>query len=295
MNKDIVMVFSVFFMIGIFFLIPAYANHPTINVSVTPNSSTPGCDSTNECYIPYEITVDEGGEVIWSNDDTAAHTVTSGSAANGPNGLFDSSLFTAGSTFSVKFDGYEPGEYGYFCMVHPWMEGIIVVQSEHDETDEDSETGEHDEIGEHDETTTTIRGTSIDGSVNVDIKTTDPMVGEEMTIIVEFSSTSGEEQKHMNYDIIATQNGNEVLSEKEVHLMESNAKHTTSALNSDEPVDIVITLQGIGMKEPYTGPKGEVIQFKVVPEFGTIAMIVLGISITSIIVLSTKSKFIPRI
>ena len=40
--------------------------------------------------------VDVGGEVTWTNDDTAAHTVTSGSAADGPDGLFDSSLFMAG-------------------------------------------------------------------------------------------------------------------------------------------------------------------------------------------------------
>ncbi len=139
-----------------------------------------------------------------------------------------------------------------------------------------------------------IKAMSEDGSVNVDIMTTDPTADEEMTIVVEFSTTSGEEQKHMNYNIVATQNGNEVLSEKEVHLMESNAKHTTNTLSSDEPVDITITLLGIGMDKPYTGPIGEVVQFNVVPEFGTIAMIVLGVAITSVVVLSTKSKIIPR-
>ena len=38
-------------------------------------------------------------EVVWSNDDTAAHTVTSGTPAEGPDGIFDSSMFMAGTTF----------------------------------------------------------------------------------------------------------------------------------------------------------------------------------------------------
>ncbi|MEO2201966.1 MAG: plastocyanin/azurin family copper-binding protein, partial [Nitrosopumilus sp.] len=40
-------------------------------------------------------------------------------------GLFDSSIFMAGSTFEFTFD--EAGTYDYFCMVHPWMTGIINV------------------------------------------------------------------------------------------------------------------------------------------------------------------------
>jgi plastocyanin len=39
--------------------------------------------------------------------------------------MFDSSLFMAGSTFEFTFD--DAGTYDYFCMVHPWMTGIINV------------------------------------------------------------------------------------------------------------------------------------------------------------------------
>ena len=99
----------------------------------------------------------------------------------------------------------------------------------------------------------------------------------------------------MNYDIVATQNGKQVLSEMGNHLMESNAKHTTMSLDSDKPVDIEVTLLGIGMNEPFTGPKGEVITFNVVPEFGTIAMVILAVSIVSIIALSAKTRIIPRV
>ena len=100
----------------------AYAD---ITVSVPAGTSVPGCEERNACYLPYEVKIRPGDEVTWHNDDTAAHTVTSGYASDGPNGIFDSSLFMAGSTFSVKFD--EKGTFPYFCMVHPWMEGVVIV------------------------------------------------------------------------------------------------------------------------------------------------------------------------
>ncbi len=74
---------------------PAFADHMTASVSAPQGTSVPGCEETNECFVPYEVTVDVGGEVTWSNDDTAAHTVTAGSAADGPSGVFDSRLFMA--------------------------------------------------------------------------------------------------------------------------------------------------------------------------------------------------------
>ena len=94
-------------------------------ISLPEGSGAPGCDETNECYIPFNVSVSAGEEITWSNDDSAAHTVTSGTPAEGPDGNFDSSLFMAGGTFSVTLD--ESGEYPYFCMVHPWMIGNITV------------------------------------------------------------------------------------------------------------------------------------------------------------------------
>jgi plastocyanin len=94
-------------------------------ISVPEGTGTPGCDETNACYIPFNVSISTGEEITWSNDDTAAHTVTSGSPADGPDGNFDSGLFMAGGTFSTTLD--ESGEYPYFCMVHPWMTGNITV------------------------------------------------------------------------------------------------------------------------------------------------------------------------
>ena len=105
------------------------ANPPNlITISIPTGSSVPGCEQTNECYLPSSVSINIGDTVRWDNDDTAAHTVTSGNPARGPDGMFDSSLFMPGSTFSVKFDGYEPGTYDYFCQVHPWQAGEIIIR-----------------------------------------------------------------------------------------------------------------------------------------------------------------------
>ena len=94
-------------------------------ISLPAGSGVPGCDETNECYIPFNVSASVGQEITWSNDDSAAHTVTSGTPSNGPDGNFDSSLFMSGGTYSVTLD--TAGEYPYFCMVHPWMVGNISV------------------------------------------------------------------------------------------------------------------------------------------------------------------------
>ncbi len=96
-----------------------------IEVNIPEGTGILGCEETNECFIPYEVVIAVGGQVIWNNVDTAAHTVTSGNPADGADGKFDSSIFMSGTTFSNTFD--EVGEYEYFCMVHPWMNGIVQV------------------------------------------------------------------------------------------------------------------------------------------------------------------------
>ena len=103
----------------------APAGPQTVIVTLPAGTSVPGCEETNECFIPESITINAGDTVSWDNTDTAAHTVTSGTAANGPDGTFDSSLLMGGATFEVTFD--ESGSNDYFCMVHPWMVGNVQV------------------------------------------------------------------------------------------------------------------------------------------------------------------------
>jgi len=100
----------------------AYA---TVSVSAPPGSALPGCEETDQCFIPSTVIIVVGETVTWSNDDTAAHTVTSGTNADGIDGKFDSSLWMAGAEFSHTFDA--AGAYPYLCMVHPWMVGTVIV------------------------------------------------------------------------------------------------------------------------------------------------------------------------
>jgi len=101
---------------------------PGTDVSIPQGTSVPGCQESNECFLPASISTKVGSTVTWTNDDTAAHTVTSGTASAGGDGIFDSGLFMAGTTFSVKFDNFEPGVYPYYCTVHPWMVGTVILE-----------------------------------------------------------------------------------------------------------------------------------------------------------------------
>jgi predicted secreted protein with PEFG-CTERM motif len=265
-----------------------------VSVSISPGSSVPGCEKTNECFVPSSVTVHPGDTVIWSNDDTAAHTVTSGTAADGPDGNFDSSLFMAGTTFSYKFDTL--GNYPYFCMVHPWMTGSVL-----------NTVGGGIEVplgtitvgGPDMPKETVATGMSSDGSVRVEIVTSEPKSNEMLSLEVKFRDANGGGLKaHVNYDITATQNGKTVLSEMGVHQNQGTGKHTTSVLSSDSPIDIQVTLNGFGLpneESNWSGPKGEVVNLQVVPEFGTIAVMILGVAIISIIAVTAKSRVIPKL
>jgi len=101
------------------------AGPTTVHVEIPLGTAVPGCEETNECFSPADVTINAGDTVHWMNVDTAAHTVTGGSPADGPSGIFDSSLVMADAVYAFTFD--ETGSYDYFCMVHPWMVGTVTV------------------------------------------------------------------------------------------------------------------------------------------------------------------------
>jgi plastocyanin len=98
---------------------------PARLVSIPAGTNIPGCEEVNLCYDPPSLIIFTGGEIIWRNDDSSSHTVTSGNIIEGPDGIFDSGLIKAGETFSFKFE--ELGKYDYFCMIHPWANASITV------------------------------------------------------------------------------------------------------------------------------------------------------------------------
>ena len=242
-------------------------------VSVPAGSALPECADTNDCFIPAEISVEVGETVTWSNDDTGPHTVTSGSAADGPDGIFDSMLFMSGETFEATFD--TEGEYPYFCIVHPWMSGVVIVQEAMAEV----------------------------GEIMISIEAEPAAAGETTDVTVTITNMDGSATEHVNYDVRATQGSDTVLDEKGVHDHDGVKKHTTMALpvdaSSTMPVNVIVTFNGFGLPDTdpstWTGPIGESNTMQVVPEFGTIAMMILGVSIVSIIAISAKSRVILKL
>jgi plastocyanin len=75
----------------------------------------------NFAFTPATLTVPAGTKVSWSNRDDTPHTVFS--ALRPP--AFRSGPLDTGDGFSVVFD--KPGTYGYFCSLHPHMQGTVIV------------------------------------------------------------------------------------------------------------------------------------------------------------------------
>jgi len=261
----------------------AFADHHMQTVTNAPGSSTPGCEDTADgCFIPSPVTIPMGGTVTWENNDTAAHTATGGSATEGPSGVFDSSLIMAGSSFSHTFE--DAGTFDYFCMVHPWMVGTVMVSSEETHGDMEEMEGMK-EMGHSDDhaakgiedlsdqyTTTLTSGVIHHIGGNTD----------DATLLVHLfgADDDGKLEITLNSDIITPFDDGSyfvLVDGQEVEFMQmGNTLHIEYDAGAE---------------------KIEIVGSHVVPEFGTIAMIVLAVAIVSIIVLTTKTRttLIPKL
>jgi plastocyanin len=97
------------------------------NVSIVLGAST----LVDKAYSPNPMNVKVGDTVTWTNDDSQAHTITSGNSSDPDKGkVFDSSpnfnpLLAPKQTFQHKFT--TTGDFPYFCQLHPTMIGNVVV------------------------------------------------------------------------------------------------------------------------------------------------------------------------
>jgi len=104
----------------------AFAAHHEVTITNAPGSASPGCEP--DCFVPSTATVEVGAIVTWDNTDgAAAHTASAGNPDDGPSGVWDSSLIMAGQSYSYTAD--TAGTFDYYCMVHPWMEGTVIVEA----------------------------------------------------------------------------------------------------------------------------------------------------------------------
>jgi len=81
----------------------------TVNVAVSIKSFA---------FNPSVLTVKAGTTVVWTNEDSAPHTIKSD--------LFTSNNLNKGDFFAFKFANV--GTYDYICSIHPSMKGQIIVE-----------------------------------------------------------------------------------------------------------------------------------------------------------------------
>ena len=263
----------------------AFADHAEVSIGTVDGSGfAQECAVMNGgagCYTPMVATVDVGGVVTMTNSDSTGspHSFTAGTIdgfAQNPSGEFDSGFMEADTT--LEWIPTEPGTVPYYCMLHVWMIGEIVVQEVAAEEAVDDHGDDHgDEVAEDVELMVMISDSQVMGGTQVEL---------EFNVL------------HINYDLTATQNGEVVFEETGLHSMDLIATHQIDAVGSDEnPISVEVVSLGIGApgdEDSWTGPIGQVTTAQVVPEFGTIAMMVLAVAIISIVAVTAKSRVVPR-
>ncbi|NWK04937.1 PEFG-CTERM sorting domain-containing protein [Marine Group I thaumarchaeote] len=251
----------------------AFAAHHEVTIENAPGSSTPGCEDTNSCFIPNPVTVELGTIVTWSNTDTAAHTASSGTAAGGDMGeVWNSSLIMAGGSFSYTTDTV--GSFDYFCMVHPWMAGTLIVEEVGAAAAADAAAA-----------AAAMAAPSIDAAdyistSGVSVTSITANADDDSVIIAIDADDDGELSVTLHSKIItAFDDGTYfvLIDNEEVEFEQSGNSLTIPYGAGNERVEIVGS--------------------HVVPEFGTIAMIILAVAIVSIIAITAKTRttLIPKL
>lgn len=91
------------------------------------NGTTNHCLPYPSCYKPYEIDVKPGDTVTWVNNDNRTHTATAGTPNYGAVGMFDSGTILPGHSYTQFFGAI--GKYPYYDQLDMWPSGVIVVSN----------------------------------------------------------------------------------------------------------------------------------------------------------------------
>ena len=83
-----------------------------------------GCEKINACFAPYTIVIKTGETILFENQDEFAHNVL----LEGETDYLHSStdIINPNESFVYKFS--EVGRHDYWCTLHPWMKGSVVVK-----------------------------------------------------------------------------------------------------------------------------------------------------------------------
>ena len=300
----------------------AVGNERTITVQNAPGSSVPGCEKTDGCFISHRVSIRPGDTVVWTNPDTTTHTATSGSAADGPDGVFDSSLMMAnGPSFSHTFD--DAGTYGYFCMVHPWMAGSVIVADAAAEAEAAEAEAAEAEAAEAEaaaaESLAALEAAAAESLAALEAEQAAEAAEAEAAAVV--MAAPREPAIDLVDTLIYNINGGSVSS----IITNSDDSTLVVAVDASDDGELSITMNSdyitafdddsyfvlVNNEEVWFSQDGntltipfeagtekiEIVGSAVVPEFGTIAMVVLAVAIISIIVITakTKTQLIPKL
>ena len=204
-----------------------------------PNLNTPA----EVWYSPPQMSISVGDTIIWYNDDTEGHTVTSGESSGrygwmkdnfgSPSGYFDSSRFMPGESWSFKFE--ESGTFSYFCTIHPWMEGVILVEKEIPDFP-------HDATGK--KLTLPIIQYTPDRNIEVDLSWDPPVIRthEKVQFVYQFyDPQTNSNLAKMQYNFIIFQNGKEIFRDEGLNQIGGDYRNFVFS-NSGS---IIIRIEGI--------------------------------------------------
>ena len=255
--------------------VPLGANMAFAQETYVINIPTGAADITAPYFWQSEKDGDTSGKievrtldkVRWENADTAAHTVTSGTPEEGHDGIFDSMLFAPGKDFQYQFT--EAGNFDYFCMVHPWMTGVVIVS----------------------QASSALQVIPNVGAKAGDGKTTFDVEYEFSRMIA--SATIDEGQNAITFEIV----GKAKSEDHTLSLMlpkDLISEPLVIWADGKQISDFEITSKG-GINEVVIplNEKSEritIVGASVVPEFGAIAMAILAIGVFSFIALTFKTQ-----
>ena len=114
---------------------PSAANATGAKAGATAAAGTPltilsGANvQGNPAFDPNPISVKKGDTITVTNKDTLPHTVTSGTGPSDPTSAksFDTSIIEAGATADISTASLAPGDFPFYCTVHPYMTGKLTL------------------------------------------------------------------------------------------------------------------------------------------------------------------------
>ena len=231
------------FSLGILSLIsPAFADDYIIDIpygAFNPELNTPA----EVWYNPPVISITVGDSVTWYNDDREGHTVTSGEGSGRfgwmsdnfgtPDGYFDSDRFMPGDSWSFTFE--ESGTFSYFCTIHPWMEGVVIVETEIPDYPHDA-TGQKLEFP--------LMQYTPDRQIEVNLSWDPPVIKthEKIQFVYQFyDPQTNSNLAKMKYDFVIFQNGKEIFRDEGLNQIGGDYRNFVF----DESGSIIVRIEAI--------------------------------------------------